>query len=178
MARERELLKHMARVQRTLRRLVARSREFGPLRKLLREEQIQLAVYVIPLAGGRAARTEPTFTLTESDHLFLKSASRHSAWLALRAPGGRFPGATTTAYQCQRYAEEERRRRRPPAAATRRAGPRGVAPRRCSSSLYRSLLIQRPPRAWRDLPLGPARATGNVGTHSKQAGITFREESA
>lgn len=74
MGHEQELRTQLKRLHRTIRRLVARSREFGPLRKLLRTQQVQLAIYVIPVGGGAAGRQELRCELTEDDRHFLKQA--------------------------------------------------------------------------------------------------------
>ena len=83
------------------------------------------------------------------------SPSPHLARAALRAPGSRIQGATTTAYS-QQYAEEEQRRRRLPAAATQSL-PIGWADLRRPTSLlvarvlvfeYATLLAPCGPRIW------------------------------
>ena len=51
---------------------MAKSREFEELRKLLREQRIELAVYVVPLIGGKPQIDELRFELTDDDRKFLK----------------------------------------------------------------------------------------------------------
>ena len=73
---EKELAKHLKRLNRAIQKLVARSAEFGELRKLLREEQVELAIYVVPLIGGRPSTVmdELRFELTDADRSFLRQA--------------------------------------------------------------------------------------------------------
>ena len=71
---QKRLAKHLKTLNRAIRRLVARSREFEELRKLLREEQVELAIYVVPLIGGKPAGEELRFELTDEDLTFLKKA--------------------------------------------------------------------------------------------------------
>ena len=71
---EKRLAKHLKRLNKAIQKLVAQSPDFGELRKMLREEQIELAVYVVPLIGGKEAREDLRFELTESDRNFLKRA--------------------------------------------------------------------------------------------------------
>ena len=61
-------------MNKSIRRLVARSKEFEELRALLREEQVELAIYVVPLIGGKPAGEEMRFELTDEDLSFLKKA--------------------------------------------------------------------------------------------------------
>jgi len=61
-------------LNKSIRRLVARSKEFEELRALLREEQVELAIYVVPLIGGKPAGEEMRFELTDEDLSFLKKA--------------------------------------------------------------------------------------------------------
>ena len=68
------LIKHLRKLHRTLQKLVARSHEFADFRKFLREEQIELAIYVVPMLNGKPAADELHFELTESDKSFLKQA--------------------------------------------------------------------------------------------------------
>jgi len=70
----RQLGKHLKLLNKTIRKLVAKSKEFEGLRKLLREEQVELAIYVVPLVGGKPAGEEIRFELTEEDQKFLKKA--------------------------------------------------------------------------------------------------------
>ena len=71
---EKRLAKHLKRLNRAIQKLVARSKEFGELRKMLRQEQVQLAIYVVPLIGGRPIGEGMRFELTETDRSFLKQA--------------------------------------------------------------------------------------------------------
>ena len=57
-----------------IRRLVARASEFDELRKLLREEQVELAIYVVPMVGGKTTGDQLRFELTDDDRKFLKQA--------------------------------------------------------------------------------------------------------
>jgi hypothetical protein len=68
------LTKHLTRLNKAIRRLVASSKEFEALRKLLREQQMELAIYVVPLIGGRPTGQELRFELTDQDRTFLKKA--------------------------------------------------------------------------------------------------------
>ena len=72
---EKRLAKHLKRLNRAIQKIVAHSVEFGELRKMLREDQVELAIYVVPLIGGKAAaHDELRFELTDSDKTFLKQA--------------------------------------------------------------------------------------------------------
>ena len=71
---EKRLEKHLKRLNRAIQKIVAQSAEFGELRKMLREEQVELAIYVVPLIGGKPAGEEFRFELTDSDRSFLKQA--------------------------------------------------------------------------------------------------------
>ena len=64
----------MNRLNKAIRRRVARSKEFEELRALLREEQVELAIYVVPLIGGTPHGEVFQFELTDDDRKFLKSA--------------------------------------------------------------------------------------------------------
>ena len=68
------LAQHLKRLNKAIRRLVAKSAEFEELRKLLRDEQVELAVYVVPLIGGKPSGEELRFELTDDDLKFLKKA--------------------------------------------------------------------------------------------------------
>ena len=68
------------------------------------------------------------------------------------------------------YVEEERRRRWPPGAATRRAGRICVAPRRCSSSAYRSFGYASSSRL-AGLAISSSAATGGCETGSKAGAV-------
>ncbi|MBI1992799.1 MAG: hypothetical protein HYS71_06200 [Candidatus Omnitrophica bacterium] len=52
---ERRLAKHLKRLNRAIQKMVAQSDEFGDLRRMLREDHVELAVYVVPMIGGSAA---------------------------------------------------------------------------------------------------------------------------
>ena len=72
---ERRLTRHLKRLNRAIQKIVARSAEFGELRKMLREGQVELAIYVVPLIGGKPGSGEElSFGLTDADKSFLKQA--------------------------------------------------------------------------------------------------------
>ena len=72
---ERRLTKHLKRLNRAIQKIVARSSEFGELRKMLREGQVELAIYVVPLIGGKPGSGEElSCGLTDADKSFLKQA--------------------------------------------------------------------------------------------------------
>ena len=71
---EKRLAQHLKRLNKAIQKLVAKSGEFGQLRKMLREEQVELAIYVVPLIGGKPAGEEMRFELTDDDHSFLRQA--------------------------------------------------------------------------------------------------------
>ena len=71
---EKRLAKHLKQLNRAIQKVVAKSAEFGELRKMLREEQVELAIYVVPLIGGKPAGGELRFELTDSDRYFLRQA--------------------------------------------------------------------------------------------------------
>ncbi len=71
---ERRLVKHLRRLHKTIQKLVAQADEFEDLRRLLKEGQVELAIYVVPLIGGKPAGNELRFELTEADRHFLKQA--------------------------------------------------------------------------------------------------------
>ncbi len=71
---EKRLGKHLKRLNKAIQRMVARAAEFDDLRKMLREEHVELAVYVVPLIDGKPAGGEFRFELTDSDRRFLKEA--------------------------------------------------------------------------------------------------------
>ncbi|MBI3996191.1 MAG: hypothetical protein HY352_00885 [Candidatus Omnitrophica bacterium] len=71
---EKKLAKHLKKLNKAIQKVVAKSPDFGELRKLLREEQVELAIYVVPLIGGKPATEDLRFELTESDKSFLKKA--------------------------------------------------------------------------------------------------------
>lgn len=67
------LATHLKKLNRSIRRLVAQSREFEDLRTLLKSHKVELAVYVVPLVSGKP-QEELKFELTDDDHKFLKQA--------------------------------------------------------------------------------------------------------
>ena len=69
---ERRLAKHLKRLNKAIQKIVAQAEDFGELRKMLREEQVELAIYVVPLIGGKPAGQELRFELTDDDKSFLK----------------------------------------------------------------------------------------------------------
>ena len=71
---EKRLGKHLKQLNKAIQKMVAQSPDFGDLRRMLREEQVELAVYVVPLIGGKPAGEELRFELTDSDRQFLKEA--------------------------------------------------------------------------------------------------------
>ena len=71
---EKRLARYLKRLNKAIQKLVAQSPDFGELRKMLREEQVELAIYVVPLIGGKPAGEELRFELTEDDRSFLKQA--------------------------------------------------------------------------------------------------------
>ena len=71
---EKRLARHLKRLNRAIQKLVAQSTEFGELRKLLREDRVELAIYVVPLVGGKPASEELRFERTDSDKYFLRQA--------------------------------------------------------------------------------------------------------
>ena len=71
---EKRLGKHVKRLNRAIQKMVAQAPEFGDLRRMLREEHVELAVYVVPLVGGKPAGEELRFELTDADRRFLKAS--------------------------------------------------------------------------------------------------------
>ena len=71
---EKRLAKHLKRLNKAIQKMVAKSADFWELRRMLREEQGELAIYVVPLIGGKPAGAELHFELTDSDRPFLKQA--------------------------------------------------------------------------------------------------------
>ncbi len=71
---EKRLARHLKKLNKAIQKLVAKSADFSDLRKLLREEQVELAIYVVPLIGGKPAGEELRFELTDQDKRFLKEA--------------------------------------------------------------------------------------------------------
>ena len=74
MAIEKRLATHLKRLNKAIQKIVAQSAQFGELRKLLREEQVELAIYVVPLIGGKPVGPELRFELTDTDRQFLRQA--------------------------------------------------------------------------------------------------------
>jgi len=71
---EKRLARHLKRLNRAIQKVVAQSPDFGELRRMLREERVELAIYVVPLIGGRPAGEGLHVELTEADRSFLKQA--------------------------------------------------------------------------------------------------------
>ena len=71
---EKRLNKHLKRLNKAIQKLVAQSSDFGELRQILRDEEVELAIYVVPMIGGEPAGEEFKFHLTEADKSFLKKA--------------------------------------------------------------------------------------------------------
>ena len=71
---EKRLNKHLKKLNKAIQKLVAQSPDFSELRELLREEEVELAIYVVPLIGGEPASDDLKFHLTEADKSFLKKA--------------------------------------------------------------------------------------------------------
>ena len=71
---EKRLAKHLKKLNKAIQKLVAKSSEFSDLRRMLREERVELAIYVVPLIGGKPAIEELAFELTDADRHFLKQA--------------------------------------------------------------------------------------------------------
>ena len=71
---EKRLAKHLRRLNKSIQKIVAQSPEFGDLRRMLREDRVELAIYVVPLLGGKPAGEELRFELTDTDQSFLKQA--------------------------------------------------------------------------------------------------------
>ena len=71
---QRHLAKHLAKLNKAIRRIVAKSSDFAELRKLLRTQQVELAIYVVPVLKGQDKRAVLQFELTEDDRRFLKQS--------------------------------------------------------------------------------------------------------
>ena len=71
---ERRLAKHLKRLNKAIQKMVAQAAEFAALRKMLREERVELAIYVVPLVAGKPVHHELAFELTDADRHFLKQA--------------------------------------------------------------------------------------------------------
>ena len=73
---EKRLVKHLKKLNKAIQKIVARSSEFGELRKMLREDHLELAIYVVPLIAGQPAGISEalSFELTDDDRTFLKQA--------------------------------------------------------------------------------------------------------
>ncbi len=74
MEQQRRLVRYLKRLNRAIHRIIAQSAEFSELRKFLQEERIELAIYVVPLIGGRPVGEDLRFELTDADRQFLKQA--------------------------------------------------------------------------------------------------------
>ena len=74
MEMEKRLARHLKLLNKEIQKMVAKSPEFGELRGLLREGKVELAIYVVPLVGGKPLGDELRFELTERDRQFLKEA--------------------------------------------------------------------------------------------------------
>ena len=74
MTLQKRLAVHLKKLNKMIRKIVAKSGEFEDLRKLLREEHVELAIYVVPLIGGKPTGEELRFELTEDDRTFLRKA--------------------------------------------------------------------------------------------------------
>lgn len=70
---EKRLDKHLKKLNDTIQELIAQSSEFKDLRKLLREEDVELAIYVVPLLGKQEDE-EGKLELAEADLEFLKQS--------------------------------------------------------------------------------------------------------
>ena len=71
---EKRLAKHLKKLNKAIQKIVARSTEFAELRKMLLEDGGELAIYVVPMIGGRPAGEELRFELTDGDRSFLRQA--------------------------------------------------------------------------------------------------------
>lgn len=71
---EKQLARHLKKLNKAIQKIVAQGEDFGELRRMLREKQVELAIYVVPLIGGKPVGEEMRFELTESDKSFLKQA--------------------------------------------------------------------------------------------------------
>ena len=71
---ERRLAKYLKQLNRSIQKIVAESAEFGELRRMLREEEVELAIYVVPLIGGKPVGEGLRFELTDADRSFLREA--------------------------------------------------------------------------------------------------------
>jgi len=71
---QRRLAQHLRVLNKAIRRMVARSAGFEDLRKLLRDEQVELAIYVVPMVGGKVVGEELRCELTDGDRQFLRQA--------------------------------------------------------------------------------------------------------
>ena len=69
---QKRLAKHLKLLNKAIRKIVARAPEFDELRTLLRNEQVELAIYVVPIIGGKRTGEELRFELTDDDRTFLK----------------------------------------------------------------------------------------------------------
>ena len=69
-----QLSRHLKRLNKSIRRLVATDPEFEELRTLLRSGDVELAIYVVPLINGKPADEELSADLTDDDRAFLRKA--------------------------------------------------------------------------------------------------------
>jgi len=77
---ERDLNKQIAKLNKAIRRLVLRSKDFKRLRQLLESGAVELQIYLVPLVVGMhikelgAKQGQLMFQLTSADRQFLKKA--------------------------------------------------------------------------------------------------------
>ena len=71
---EQRLARHLKKLNYAIRKMVAKSDDFAHLRKLLRAEHVELAIYVVPMIAGKPVGEELRFELTDTDRHFLKQA--------------------------------------------------------------------------------------------------------
>ena len=71
---EQRLARQLKRLHKSIQQLVAKAPEFGELRQMLRDEHVELAIYVVPLVAGQPMREPQSSALTETDKHFLKQA--------------------------------------------------------------------------------------------------------
>ncbi|MBI4597410.1 MAG: hypothetical protein HY737_03290 [Candidatus Omnitrophica bacterium] len=74
MAIEKTLAKHLRKLNRAIQKMVGRSKDFAEFRKFLREEKVELAIYVVPIIDGKPTGEELRYELTDMDRQFLKQA--------------------------------------------------------------------------------------------------------
>ena len=71
---EKKLAKHLKQLNKAIQKIVAQSPDFRELRKLLRGEKVELAIYVVPLLEGQPLGDDLQFELNDADRRFLKQA--------------------------------------------------------------------------------------------------------